>query len=169
MGDVLRHRAAGRLAEPDPVAAIARGWRRSMEVPVPNMAVVATLELVVGGEAATGQHDAAARTDLLSRALALHDRARDRTLVLHQFDHRAVQPEFDAALLGREGESGDQAVAVGEACAALVVQPVDRVACRHARDMERRADGTGHLEDVRQVVAAEHHAAERHHRRQRRP
>ena len=106
--------------------------------------------------------------DFLTLALALHDRAGDGALALHQLDDRTVQPQFDAALLGGEGEGGDQAVAIGEARAAIVVQPVDRIAHRHARDVQRRSRRARHLEHMGQVVAAEHHAAERHHRAERR-
>ena len=137
MGHVLCHRAAGRLAQPDAVAAIARRRRRAMGVAVTDMAVVPALQLVVRGKAAAGQHDAAPGSDLLSFALALHDRAGNCTIALQEFHDRAVEPQPDAALFGREGEGRDQTVAVGQSRTTIVVQPVDHVACRHAGDMER--------------------------------
>ena len=85
------------------------------------------------------------------------------TVALHQLDDRALEPELDAAFLGRKRQRRDQGVAVGESRAARVTHPVARIARRHPCDVQRRTQGAGHSEDMGQVAAAQHHAAERHH------
>ena len=97
------------------------------------------------------------------------ERAGDAALLAVELHDGRGQPERNVALQGAHRQPRDERVAVDEARAAAVRQTIARIARHHAGHVQGRLRPLRHLEDVREIVAADHHAAERHHGLDRRP
>ena len=78
--------AADGLGQPQAIAGVS-GWRqRNVALAGRDVRVDAPLEFVVGGKAPTGEHDAAANSDLQPLAVPLHDRPGDTVAAVNQLD-----------------------------------------------------------------------------------
>ena len=126
-------------------------------------------QLFVRREPAGRQDHAAPRADGLALVADIDHGAFDAVVSLHQLDQPRIERDRDVAGAQAVEQPRDQRVAHHQPRAAPVAQPIGRVAQQQLRGRREGLQRSERLQQDRDVVLADHHAAEHHERRDRRP
>ena len=126
-------------------------------------------QFLVRRKSAGRQDHAAARARMVWRFGPMSTTAPStRSLSLHQLDQARIEYDRHVARLETVEQPRDQRVAHDQARAARKAQPVGRVAQQQLRGGQERPPRAERLQQDRDVVLADHHAAEHHEGRDRR-
>ena len=148
--------SAGLRGQSKAVAGRALGHRRMRAEPRQQTSP----QLGIARESARRQHHAATAPDDCGAGAGLQPGAGDAPVVLDEFDHLRRRQNRHAAPLERVEKASRQRIAHDQPGAALVPQPVGAMPHQHAGGVTERAERARRAEQVPDVGAIHHHAAE---------
>ena len=159
----IRRERGSRLArDPDSVPGVPLGRKGVMVLAGADMRIVALLHCLVRGKPAAGEHHPARRMHFDRLAVQVEHRATHPGVLPEQSGHRRGQEHRHPTLLEGEGEARDERVAVCDARAAGMPDPVEEMPEEETPDVEGGPERTGHAQEVRHVLARDAHAAHDH-------